>query len=134
MDYECNLVGVTTNIHGKINDSLVATYNDFFRSIIGPDYVLGDTGFAAVDYIVPGFKPSHIAATKDPLEKEAKQIFDAVTRREQVEIERLNNFIKKHKSVDKDCAFHHRSERLILCVFILAGLYNFKKSIGYYQP
>ena len=126
LDYEGYVVAFNTNIKGKIHDSLAAMYNKDFKRIVGNDIVLGDPGFSGVDYVISGFKPC-------TLSKWEEHIFDSISRREQVLIENANNYIKEAKSVNKLDTFRHGEHRLLACVFIAIGLYNLKRTWGYFQ-
>lgn len=126
IDYDSNIIAFVTNIPGKIHDSLMAIYNKHFKQIINYDFALGDPGFQGVSYSVAGFKACQI-------ETRSQRIFTTVTKREQVLIENVNNFIKKCKSINKSDTFHHNKAKLVACVFICVGMYNYKHWIGYYK-
>ena len=79
-----------------------------------------------VGYVVPGFKPSTVKTME-------QVIFDKISRSEQVAIENANNFIKENKSVNKQDTFRHNEKRLVACVFISIGMYNLKRSWGYFK-
>ena len=127
IDYDGIIVSYATNIPGSTHDSLVAFYNPLFEEIIGDDYALGDPGFNGVPYVIPGYKRNHLP--KDELHK----TFDHQTRREQVLIENVNHILKQNVSINKKTPFIHSRDKLVACIVSCIGLYNLKKSWGYYS-
>ena len=83
-------------------------------------FVLGDPGFAGVAKCVPGYKRKHLP--KNP----AAELFDKQSRSEQVIIENINSMIKKARVLDKEIRFRHSRDKLIMSIFIVCGLYNFR--------
>ena len=126
LDFEGYVVAFKTNIKGRTHDALAAIYSDNFKKIVGKHLVLGDPGYHGVGYVVPGFKPSTVKTME-------QVIFDKISRSEQVAIENANNFIKENKSVNKQDTFRHNEKRLVACVFISIGMYNLKRSWGYFK-
>ncbi len=126
LDYDGYVISFMTNIKGRIHDSMAALYNKDFKRIVGNNFALGDPGFAGVDYVISGFKPTSLQTWE-------QYVFDAISRQEQVMIENANKFIKENKSVNKQDTFKHGEHRLLACVFISIGLYNLKKDWGYFQ-
>ena len=120
-DYEGFILSFLTHIPGRTHDSLAASYFSDIRKMIGKKYLLGDPGFQAVSNCVAGFKNAHLPKTPE------HKKFDQVSRQEQIVIEHVNCWLKKSKTVDKETKFRHSRSKLILCVFIVCGLYNYKK-------
>ncbi len=108
------------------HDALSATYNNLFRRITGTSsFALGDTGFSGINYVVPGIKTAHIKTIP-------QLIFNQISRGEQRRIEHINKFFKSCRSVNREDTFYHSEDRLLACIFISIGLYNYKKARGYY--
>lgn len=126
VDFDGNVISYLTNIRGKIHDSLVAIHNKNFVDIVGSCYALGDPGFAGVGYVVSGYKSCEVKSI-------GQKVFDKITRSEQVRIENINKFIKDCRSVNKQDSFRHGEGKLVACVAISIGLYNFKKMHGYFS-
>ena len=126
IDYDGYISGFLTFIPGRTGDALTAMYNKLFPKILQSNYALGDPGFNAVSYIVPGFRPSQVKTNSE-------KVFDKISRKEQVLIENVNKFIKDCKSIDKNTAFIHGQDKLLACICIATGLYNFKRELGYFQ-
>jgi len=127
VDFEGKIISFVTNIPGKIHDNLSARFNSSFADILMGKFLIGDSAFNGVPYVVPGFKPSQLG--NDP----KRIIFDGISREEQRVVERVNKFVKDARSVNKQDVFRHSEEKLVACVFIATGLYNFKRSWGCYS-
>lgn len=127
IDYDGFISGFYTFIPGRTSDALAAMYNKLFPKIIQSNFSLGDPGFNGVSYIIPGFKPSQVKTT-------SQIIFDRISRREQVMIENVNKFFKDFKSIDKNTSFNHGQDKLLGCICVAAGMYNYKRELGYYIP
>jgi hypothetical protein len=127
LDLEGYIIAFLTNIPGKVHDSLSGMYNKLFPRILGQYFCIGDSGFNGVQYVVPGFQKSNVNTS-------SRQIFDKISRKEQVIIENVNKFFKDCRSINKLDTFMHGDHRLLVCVFIAVGFYNMKRSWGYYQP
>ena len=123
-DYSGFIIAFLTNIKGKHHDSLVSTYSRDFRRILGKNYVLGDPGYSGVSHVVSGYKNSHLPKTPEHL------LFDRITREEQRPIEHINCWLKQSSSLNKITKFRHPISHLIMCVFIVCGLYNYRKARG----
>jgi len=116
-DFTGKIHTVVTNLDGFTHDSKSATFSPSIEKAIGKNFVIGDTGFQGVPYVVAGLKSNQI---HDDAERE----FDKISRSEQVIIEHINNFIKKCTTINKCDVFIHSREHLAACVFICCGLYN----------
>jgi len=87
IDYNGKIIAFYTNIKGSTNDTLVASYNSSFHNILNGYFALGDPAFSAVRNHVGGFESQQV--------KRANQkVFDLVSRKEQILIENINNFLK----------------------------------------
>jgi hypothetical protein len=126
VDFEEFIISVITNVKGHSHDSNVASCHPAFKQVLGTKFALGDPGFQGVDYVVAGFKSSAITT-------DAQDVFDDISRTEQSAVEHVNNFIKKSAVLSKQNKFVHPStDKLVACVFIVCGLYNYKKLKGHY--
>jgi len=56
VDYDGLIIAYKTMIPGKVHDSLSATYNKLFKSIVKNNLALGDPGFQGVGYVMVGYK------------------------------------------------------------------------------
>ncbi len=118
VDFRGKIISVVTNIDGFVHDSKSASLSPTLRDSVGRStYVLGDTGFQGVDYVVSGLKNNQIKSL-------AEKKFDKLSRSEQVIVEHVNNFIKKCVSINKSDVFKHSRVHLTACVHICCGLYN----------
>jgi hypothetical protein len=123
-DYTGFIIAFLTNVKGKHHDSLVSTYSTDFRRILGRKYVLGDPGYSGVSHVVSGYKSSLLPKTPE------HRMYDRVTREEQRPIEHINCWLKQSSTLNKITKFRHPVSYLIMCVFIVCGLYNYRKSRG----
>lgn len=122
LDYDERIISVATNVPGAIHDANFAKSNKVFAEIVGDDYALADPGFQGVPYAIAGYKPSQLPQTEKAFE------FDEISRKEQVKIENVFSILKKMKCLSKGTRFHHGKEKLICCIFIACGWYNYKKN------
>ena len=67
------------------------------------------------------------------MKTDSEKVFDKISRKEQVLIENVNKFIKDCKSIDKNTVFTHGQDKLLACICIATGLYNFKRELGYFR-
>ncbi len=58
-------------IPGRIHDSLVDVYNNLFEEVVNKEYVLGDSGFSGVGYVVSGFKSCQVKTVE-------QRVFDSI--------------------------------------------------------
>ena len=128
VDFDGNIIAATTNYPGRIHDFVIARRCDLFKEICGKFYAIADPGFNNVDFCVAGFRPSSIAKMKGKDNYEDYKTFDSISRSEQVIVENINSHIKVFKCLSEK--FRHL---LTGAVFICCGLYNWKRSLGYYQ-
>lgn len=126
VDYDGYIVAYRTMIPGRHHDSLIATYNKHFKKIVGNKLVLGDPGFEGVSYVVAGYRPTEINSRE-------RELYYLISKKEQVLIEHINCFFKKCKSVNKEDCFIDNQKRLLACIKISLGLYNYKRGLGYYH-
>lgn len=126
LDFNGYIIAYRTMIPGKVNDSLVAIYNREFQKIVGHDLALGDPGFQGVSYVVPGFGRQQVQSV-------SREVFYRVSKKEQRLIEHVNAFVKQCKSINKENTFVHNESRLLACIVIAFGLYNLKRSWGYFR-
>jgi hypothetical protein len=127
VDFDGFIVSVITNIKGHTHDANCAIYNSSFQQILGAKFALADPGYQGVNWIVAGFKTSQLTSP-------AHQVFDQISRSEQAMVEHINNFIKKCAVLDKTTKFIHSDHsKLVACVFIVCGWYNFRKINGHYS-
>ncbi len=122
IDYDGYVVAFCTSIEGRTHENLTATYNDLFRRVVARDWVLTDTGFST----------SYNIAGKPKYKTFGGKMYDRITRREQVLIENVNSYLKQCRSINKEDTFRHNESKLVACVIIGIGLYNMKRSWGYY--
>lgn len=127
-DFSGLIIAFITGIKGNTHDSQICSVRNELKRILGGKYCLGDPAYVGVAGVVAGYKPAHLPKTKG----HAK--FNTKSREEQVIIEHVNCWLKKSVSVDKDTKFRHGHGKLVLCTFIVCGLYNYKKinEIQYY--
>jgi hypothetical protein len=127
IDYEGYIVSVMTNVLGHTSDTNATLYNQHFRQILKGKFALGDPGLHGVDYIVPGYRPSHVKTHE-------QEIFDYISRGEQRSVEHVNNFIKKCAVLNKGEKFvHYQTEKMIAVVFIICGWCNRRRATGHYE-
>ena len=126
IDYDGFVVAYKTLIPGRCHDSMVAIYNKQFHSIVGNNLALGDPGFQSCGFVVAGYGLSHVT-------DDSKKVFYQISKREQQLIEHVNAFVKQCKSVNKEDSFIHSESRLLACISIAFGLYNLKRSWGYFR-
>ena len=118
VDLDSIIIFFLTNIHGKRHDGLVGTYNRFFKQILGRKFAIADTAFNGNSNIVAGLKK---------VSTEGEVIFDRISRSEQVVVEHVNDFVKNSVALDKNTKFRHSPDKLIYSVFIMSGIYNWKR-------
>jgi len=127
VDFNGQILCLFTNIPGKVHDNLSARYNIEFSRILGGDHwLIGDSAFNGISYVVPGFRRSQLHLVHGRL------MFDKISREEQKVVESVNKFVKDARSLNKLDVFRHSDDKLLACVFIGAGFYNLKRSWGYY--
>ena len=126
VDFDGFIIAFLTNIPGRMHDALIGTYNTFFQRILGNKFALADSAFGGVRNIVAGFRPCQVNS-------EGKRKFDRITRREQVIIEHVHGWIKSSKSISKGSRFVHVEQKLVMCMYIVCGLYNLRRLNGDFQ-
>lgn len=126
VDFDGYVVAYKTMIPGRCNDSMIAMYNTEFRRIIGKNFALGDPSFQGSGYIVAGFGSSSVNSL-------GKEAFFIISKQEQRLIEHVNCFVKVCRSINKEDTFQHGEARLLACICISFGLYNLKRSWGYFR-
>lgn len=117
IDYQGYIVAFQTNIHGRNHDAVIGTYNKLFKRILGKKFALTDPGFEGNSNVVAGIKSPRTKGEK---------LFDQISRKEQVAVEHVNAWVKNAKVLDKNTNFRSSPDKLVLSVFIVCGMHNWK--------
>jgi len=125
IDYDSWIISVDTTIPGSVHDANYSNLYHPFSHVLGTDLALADPGFQGVDHCVAGYKHSLLPANEEAQE------FDKISRNEQRKVEHVNCFIKKN-ILSKTSKFRWSHEKLVLCIMISCGLYNYKKKTQLY--
>lgn len=124
VDYDGFIICVVTGLNGHMHDANVR-FCKIIQDIIGEDFALADCAYAGVDFCVGGFKSNQITSLEH-------EVFDSISRTEQVIVENVNSFIKKARSISDENTFIHSKEKHAACVLICCGLYNMRRLCGEY--
>jgi len=127
IDFDGNIIHIFTMIPGSVNDTLAAVYSEGAKQILGYDRALGDCAFSSIYYAVGGYRNFEVNTP-------GRQMFDEISRREQVFIENVNKWIKDCRSINRQDVFVHGDHLLFCCIFAVVELYDIKKCWGYFQP
>jgi hypothetical protein len=112
------IIGVQTNVPGRVHDAAAAHHNTLFMEILGEKLkALGDPGYAGVPFVVAGLKSNQVSSI-------SHQVFDRISRSEQVIVEHVNRHIKQFTVLSKHQAFTHQRQLHVGSVFLICGWYN----------
>ena len=113
LNYDHYIACFVTGGMGRMHDA-AAKHMKCFVKILQGKYALGDPGYEGVPYVVAGFKSNQLQQQ----EKDERNKFDRISRKEQIPIEHVNNFIKSCRVLSKRNQFiHSRDKHIALCFY-----------------
>lgn len=124
-DYDGYIIAFVTNVSGRIHDSQIGSTVDTFKKILKNKFSLGDPGFSNVANVVSGYRNCDLPKT------DGHKKFDRIGRHEQIVVEHINCWIKQSITLDKSTKFRHSRALQVMAIFIVCGIYNYKKLHGY---
>ena len=123
------------NIPGSYPDFLSVKYTKLFHNILKNDksYAITDSKFPNIDRVCNGYSKSQLKKkNKDTSydSVEQRKMWDEKSRKEQKIIEYINNFIKYYNVLSGKWKYSEVFHNYF--VIIICGIYNLKRSLGYF--
>lgn len=116
VDWDKKIIAASTNWNGSNHDSKIKE-DEFFNDLCKDIYLIADTGYQGISWVLPGLKSNQI---KDHYDEN----WDKVSRKEQKIVEHVNCAIKKAHCLSKERKFYHSRYLLLRIILFTCGLYN----------
>lgn len=114
--WDRRIIAVSTNWEGSKHDTNIR--NDMlFEKICGQNFLISDTGFQGIPWIISGLKSNQIRNQSD-------KTWDKISRASQIVVEHVNSAIKKSISISKETKFFHERTLQLRIILFACGLYN----------